>query len=78
MIDSGIGIEPNRQKMLFIPFQELKHRIGISKSSNDSIGIGLACSSDICKKLGGDITLKKSEPGLTVIAFKFPVTLRNK
>lgn len=64
--------------MLFIPFQELKDRIGILQSQNESIGLGLACSSDICKKVGGDITLKKSEEGITVIAFKFPVTLKSK
>ena len=49
VIDSGIGIEHDRQKLLFIPFQELKDRIGILSGSNDSIGLGLACSSDICK-----------------------------
>jgi hypothetical protein len=28
--------------------------------------------------VGGDISLKISEPGLTVMAFKYPVTLMNK
>jgi hypothetical protein len=28
--------------------------------------------------VGGDITIKISEPGLTVIAFKYPVTLIDK
>ena len=43
------------------------------KSENDNIGIGLACSKDICVKMGGDIILKTSHPGLTVFAFKIPI-----
>jgi hypothetical protein len=35
--------------------------------------MGLACSSAISGALGGDITLKKSEKGLTSFAFKIPV-----
>jgi K+-sensing histidine kinase KdpD len=35
--------------------------------------MGLACSSAIASALGGDITLKKSNRGLTAFAFKIPV-----
>ena len=43
------------------------------KSENDNIGIGLAGSKDICVKMGGDIILKTSRPGLTAFAFKIPI-----
>ena len=59
--------------MLFKPFKELRDRIGIMKSQNDNIGIGLSCSKEICQKMGGDIRLKQSQKGLTVMAFKLPV-----
>lgn len=65
VIDTGIGISSERQKLLFIPFLELKDRIGIKKSENDNIGIGLACSKEICKHMGGDIRVKLSKKGLT-------------
>lgn len=55
---------------------ELKDRIGIMKTQNDNIGIGLACSREICKKMGGDIKLKQSQKGLTVMAFKLPVRVK--
>ena len=73
VIDTGIGIEVERQHLLFIPFLELKDRLGIMKSENDNIGIGLAGSKDICVKMGGDIILKTSRPGLTAFAFKIPI-----
>ena len=43
------------------------------KSENDNIGIGLAGSKDICVKMGGDIILKASRPGLTAFVFKIPI-----
>ena len=75
IIDTGIGIRPDRQNLLFKPFLELRDRIGIIKAENDNIGLGLSCSREISKKLGGDMKLKHSQRGLTSFAFKFPVTL---
>ena len=53
----------------------MKERIGILKAQNDNIGMGLSCSKEICKKLGGDMRLKHSQKGMTIFAFKFPVEL---
>lgn len=78
VVDTGVGITSDRQKTLFTPFKELKERIGIMKAQNDTLGLGLACSNTICKKMGGDITIKHSQQGLTVVAFKFPVKLKVK
>ena len=63
--DSGIGIIPERQKMLFIPFLELKIKQNLKKVKDHTIGMGLACSKEICNNLGGDLLLVSSEPGLT-------------
>jgi hypothetical protein len=60
--------------MLFVPFLELKMKQNLKQVQNYSIGMGLACSHSISCALGGDITLKKSEKGLTSFAFKIPVT----
>ena len=45
VIDTGEGIHPDRQSLLFIPFLELKQLHGImKKSKNDNIGLGLSAS----------------------------------
>jgi C4-dicarboxylate-specific signal transduction histidine kinase len=46
--------------LLFKPFLELRDRIGIVKAENDNIGLGLSCSREISRKLGGDMKLKCS------------------
>lgn len=44
IIDTGIGIEEDRQKMLFIPFLELKMKQNLKQVKDNNIGLGLACS----------------------------------
>jgi len=73
IIDSGIGIEEDRQKLLFQPFRELRAKQNMGAVKDANIGMGLACSKEIVNKLGGDIILKESQRGLTVFAFKLPV-----
>ena len=73
VIDSGIGIEEERQDILFKPFLELKRIQDLKLVKDKNIGMGLACSLSIVQQLGGDITLKKSKRGLTIFAFKLPV-----
>lgn len=48
------------------------------KSQNDNLGIGLACSKDICIRMGGDIALKVSHEGLTAFSFKIPIKVIKK
>ena len=78
IVDTGVGIEEDRKDLLFIPFLELRNRIGIMKTQNDNIGLGLACSKDLCKKLGGDVILMSSNDGLTAFSFKIPIKLVRK
>ena len=73
IIDTGIGILKDRKDLLFIPFLELKDRMGIMKTQNDNIGIGLACSKDLCNMMGGDLVLKTSQKGLTAFSYKIPI-----
>lgn len=73
VIDTGIGISCDRQKMLFKPFRELSIKQNFKKVKDKSCGLGLACSKDISKKLGGDTLINFSRPGLTSFMFRIPV-----
>lgn len=78
IIDTGIGIEEDRQKMLFIPFLELKMKQNIKQVKDNNIGMGLACSEAISSAINGDIIIKHSRRGLTVFAFKIPVKVNER
>lgn len=73
IIDSGIGISEERQKLLFLPFQELKAKQDQKQVKDHNIGMGLTCSKAIAREMGGDIILKSSKRGLTSMAFKIPI-----
>ena len=59
--------------MLFEPFLELKMKQNFENVNDYNIGMGLTCSQAIVRQMGGDITIKQSNRGLTVFAFKIPV-----
>ena len=44
IIDTGIGITPSRQKLLFVPFLELMLRQNFDAVQDSTIGVGLASS----------------------------------
>lgn len=53
IIDTGLGIEKERQQFLFVPFKELQAKQSIHEVKNQTIGMGLSCSHSIIKELGG-------------------------
>ena len=57
VIDIGLGIEPERQSLLFEPLNEIRQSVGAKRSKNANIGLGLSCSKALCKKMGGNIKL---------------------
>ena len=73
--DTGIGISPDKQKLLFQRFQQL-----VTKTLNrqpGGTGLGLYISRELTKLMGGDMWLVKSTPdkGST---FAFSLPLENK
>ncbi len=58
--DTGRGLTPEQQTKLFQPFTKL-----LSRSENpEGTGLGLALSQRLCRLMGGDLTLTRSEPGV--------------
>jgi len=76
IIDTGYGISKQKADFLFKPFREINHKQGLENTRNQGIGLGLASSQAIARRLGGDIQMKQSKEGLTILRFKIPVSLQ--
>lgn len=69
--DSGIGISPENQKLLFQPFSQGDSSIARKFGGT---GLGLALSKRIAEALGGTLELKKSNSGKgSHFSFEIPV-----
>ena len=73
MIDTGVGIDKDRQNLLFKPFLELQKRQSMQLVKDNSIGLGLACSQVLCNHLKGSVQLVTSQKKLTVFQFELPI-----
>jgi signal transduction histidine kinase len=70
--DSGRGIEPKNQKLLFKKFQQAGSSL-YTRDTTKGTGLGLYISKLIVEAMGGIITLEKSEPNKeTVFSFTIP------
>ena len=58
VLDSGSGIDPEQQDMLFVPFS----RLGAERSAVEGTGVGLALSKQLVEVMGGTIGVESS-PG---------------
>lgn len=60
VVDRGIGVPPEAQSKLFQPFMQADGSVARRFGGS---GLGLALSRDLCRAMGGDLTLVRSEPG---------------
>ena len=75
VIDSGIGIEPEKQASIFEAFKQ----VDLSHARNyGGSGLGLAISSDLVKLMGGEIGLQSNYGEGATFWFKIPFTLPEK
>ena len=55
--DTGIGMTPEELQRIFVPFNTTENRVSQSMNPRGH-GVGLSICKQICKNLGGDITVK--------------------
>lgn len=73
--DTGIGIPPEKQDVIFDPFVQVE---GSLSRKFEGLGIGLSIARKITSALGGDLTLV-SEPGKgSVFSLTIPENIQNK
>ena len=56
--DDGIGITPEQQERLFKAFSQAE---ATTASKFGGTGLGLALSRELCRLMGGDISLESAE-----------------
>ena len=68
--DTGIGIEKNQMRSLFIAFRnKLTPKLSFEQSEKSGIGIGLSNSKCLVKALGGQINLESKLGHGTIVSF---------
>ncbi|MBS7597006.1 transporter substrate-binding domain-containing protein [Pseudomonas sp. RC2C2] len=70
--DSGIGISPQDQQRLFLPFAQANPDSNLARSGT---GLGLAISRDLCQSMGGNLTLHSVLGQGTRVHIGMPMTL---
>lgn len=71
--DTGVGITPQNQRLLFRKFQQAGERV-LARDVTKGTGLGLYISKLLVKGMGGDVILEKSEIGKgSIFAIILPV-----
>lgn len=71
--DTGIGISPERLGDLFIPFLQLD---ASTTRKYGGTGLGLALSAQLCKLIGGDISVESIPGQGSTFKFRVPVEMQ--
>ncbi len=67
--DSGPGVDPDRRRGMFAPFQ----RLGDAGAATDGVGLGLAVSRGLAEVSGGTLEAEDTPGGGLTMVFRLPV-----
>jgi signal transduction histidine kinase len=73
--DTGIGIPPDKQELIFDPFVQLRRSAG--GGLTDGVGLGLAISRHLARAMDGDISVESSPGGGSVFTLILPRARHN-
>jgi len=71
VIDSGIGIPPDKTESIFEPFVQVGRTL---TTPHEGVGLGLTISRDLARAMGGDLTVRS----LPDVGSSFELTLRRR
>jgi signal transduction histidine kinase len=69
--DTGLGIPPEAQSLIFEPFRQLD---GSITRSHGGVGLGLALSRKLARLLGGDLTVRSAMGEGSTFTLRLPAT----
>ncbi len=69
--DTGPGLRPDEQAVLFQPFAQT--RVGIE--ARGGAGLGLALSRELARRMGGEVSVQSAPGQGSVFRFELPITL---
>jgi PAS domain S-box-containing protein len=72
VVDTGPGIPPDKQSMIFEPFVQLHRDVARAEGT----GLGLAISRDLARGMGGDLEVRSVEGGGSTFVLSLPGHLR--
>lgn len=71
--DTGIGIDPSKVHLLFLPFSQLTNERG--RRSYEGTGLGLAICRDLVERMGGSIWVEAGRKKGAAFGFRIPFRL---
>jgi signal transduction histidine kinase len=71
ILDSGIGIPPDKLESIFEPFVQVGRRLNDPRP-HEGVGLGLAISRDLARRMGGDLTATSDEGNGSTFTLTLP------
>ncbi|MEY3218934.1 MAG: hypothetical protein RIT27_291 [Pseudomonadota bacterium] len=76
IIDNGIGIPENHLKRIFESFVQIDETSAVTDGGTKGAGLGLSISQQLCRIMGGKITVESVENQGSTFTVRLPVNLK--
>ena len=70
--DTGFGISPERLEAIFDPFVQVDRHL--TQASQQGVGLGLAISRDLARRMGGDLSAESVEGEGSTFILELPAS----
>lgn len=77
VIDDGIGMPENHLKRIFESFVQIDETSAVTDGGTKGAGLGLSISQQLCRILGGKITVESTENKGSTFSVQLPINLKS-